>query len=299
MSTPILITTFRRPDFLRRLLEQIPGDSSDVYIWINGAFDESDTNKIKETIEVIGGFPEINIKQIKTNKEHFPSGYSIANAVSWIFETETRAIILEDDIIPTQEFFTYTEMALIELEFDEKIGSILGSNFVPSRNIADESFLYRGSDFVSSWGWATWSSKWEKFEPELEDWDSYKKVLPTSINTFFGKRKWKMIFHALENGKSDAWDYKWQFACWKHGYMHLAPNFNLVQNIGFTPEATHTTIAPYWVSEGTGVVPKNLNFIPTPLKIDIRADRWISKHVHPIGRFYWLKYHIKKLLQIS
>lgn len=298
MSAPILITTFRRPDFLRRLLEQIPQHSNFVYIWINGPLDESDCVKIRETVKVISDFPEINIKQIKINDEHFASGHSIANAISWIFESEKKAIILEDDIIPTQEFFIYTERALIEYEFNTKIGSILGSSSVPSRYITDESFLYRGSEFVSSWGWATWATKWDKFDFELEGWDDYEKVLPSSINTYFGKRKWRMIFNALESGETDAWDYKWQFACWRNGYASLAPNFNLVANIGFTSEATHTKIAPYWFTEHTKAISKDLNFVPHPLSVDVRADKWISKHVHPIGRIYWIKYHIKNLLKI-
>jgi hypothetical protein len=42
-------------------------------------------------------------------------------------------------------------------------------------------------------------------------------------------------------GKIDTWDYQWQFASRLNGRIAVMPNANLISNIGFGVEATHTT----------------------------------------------------------
>jgi hypothetical protein len=39
----------------------------------------------------------------------------------------------------------------------------------------------------------------------------------------------------------DTWDYQWLYACWSQSGLSIVPSRNLVTNIGFGPDATHTT----------------------------------------------------------
>lgn len=55
-------------------------------------------------------------------------------------------------------------------------------------------------------------------------------------------RYWAYIFQNAYDG-FNTWDYQWTFACWIQGGLSIVPNSNLVSNIGFGPEATHTKSA--------------------------------------------------------
>ena len=71
------------------------------------------------------------------------------------------------------------------------------------------------------------------------------------------------------------WDYQWFFACITRSGLTALPNNNLVSNVGFGEDATHTTK----VEEPT-VADKGLSeFIsPTFLLRDLEADRYTYDH---------------------
>jgi hypothetical protein len=62
------------------------------------------------------------------------------------------------------------------------------------------------------------------------------KLFPHSRDVAF----WTETFKAVQSGALDTWDFQLAFACFRHELLNIVPDRNLVQNIGFTPEATHT-----------------------------------------------------------
>ena len=51
---------------------------------------------------------------------------------------------------------------------------------------------------------------------------------------------WRACFDGVAGGSIDTWDYQWVYACWQHGGVSAMPAVNLVSNIGFGQDATHT-----------------------------------------------------------
>ena len=43
--------------------------------------------------------------------------------------------------------------------------------------------------------------------------------------------------HAEQNS---SWAFRWTFACWANGALTALPNVNLVSNVGFGADSTHT-----------------------------------------------------------
>ena len=41
--------------------------------------------------------------------------------------------------------------------------------------------------------------------------------------------------------QADAWDYQWMLTCWLQGGSAILPSSNLVSNIGFGTDSTHTS----------------------------------------------------------
>ena len=76
---------------------------------------------------------------------------------------------------------------------------------------------------------------------------------------------WGKIFERVYLASIDTWDYQWVFANWVNGRISIVPAVNLISNIGFGQNATHTTGA------------SELENLPiTPIKFPLS---------HPIGVF--------------
>lgn len=164
----------------------------------------------------------------------------IVTGLSKVFETEDRAIILEDDCLPNLKFFKFMEWGLSEFKDDTNIGMISGSNLISHKFSISE---YNGfSNYINIWGWATWKRVWLSHNPLL----SIKEVksnlkLHTSHLLFkwWETLYWKELFkNTLYAGTT--WDFQLQYTFFKHKYLSVYPNENLIFNIGFSGNGTHT-----------------------------------------------------------
>ena len=90
---------------------------------------------------------------------------------------------------------------------------------------------------------------------------------------------WARIFEKVYQGGIDTWDYPWTFSCWVQSGLTVLPNVNLVSNIGFDGDATHTKAA------GSKIAKIPVYEIMFPLKHpmtmirDDVADRWTDLNV--------------------
>ena len=94
----------------------------------------------------------------------------------------------------------------------------------------------------------------------------------------------QMFVHAFERayaaqGELDYWDYQWTFTCWAHHGLSILPTTALVENVGFGPEATHTT----WMGDVRARLPKGtMDFPlrhPATMVPDRAADQYIIERV--------------------
>lgn len=91
------------------------------------------------------------------------------------------------------------------------------------------------------------------------------------------RRYWSGIWQRLMvEGKPNTWDYHWTFTCLANSGLTALPNRNLVNNVGFGEDATHTTGASIKTSISEGIDP---NQHPTFLLRDAAADRYTFDHV--------------------
>jgi hypothetical protein len=85
--------------------------------------------------------------------------------------------------------------------------------------------------------------------------------------------RWTEIFDSMHAGTGpNAWSYQLTYASWTQNWLNIVPGRNLVQNIGFGEDATHTKRADV----GLKISPQRLNFPIT----------------HPPATFDWPEYAI-------
>jgi hypothetical protein len=122
---------------------------------------------------------------------------------------------------------------------------ISGCNMVASRFRPQESYTFIKYGHI--WGWASWRRAWKNFDVEMKQWPSWRDaggLHGVSPNDRPFEAHWRKVFDSAYTGTgmiSDAWDYLWQFACWRSSQLAVQPTVSLIENIGFRPDATHTT----------------------------------------------------------
>jgi len=164
----------------------------------------------------------------------------ISSGLDWVFDKVEEAIILEDDCLPDESFFPFCEELLNRFRRDERVGHISGVNFQFGSRRSDESYYF--SRYPHVWGWATWRRAWQNYDVEIRDWPLVKAE--GKLGDIFGDkrlaRRWERIFDDMYEGIIDTWDYQWVFSNMVNSRLSITPHYNLVSNIGFGDQATHT-----------------------------------------------------------
>ena len=167
---------------------------------------------------------------------------AVGEGISWFFEHEEQGIILEDDCVPDQSFFSFCDVLLKRYASDERVSVITGDNFQAGQRRGEPSASYYFSKYNHCWGWATWRRAWQYYQGDLPFWPEWsqstdwREKTPDPVE----RRYWGKIFERAHAGQIDSWAYPWTASVWYHGGLTATPNVNLVTNIGFDDAATHT-----------------------------------------------------------
>ncbi|KLO37892.1 methyltransferase type 11 [Mycobacterium nebraskense] len=164
----------------------------------------------------------------------------VYSGISWAFELVDKAIIIEDDCIPSASFFPYCAELLDRYENDERVMMVSGDNHLFGRAETADSYYF--SRYAHLWGWATWRRAWAKYDinmthwPEIRDRGLFDHYFRKMSERFY----WESVLQCAYDGKVDTWDFQWVYSIWANSGLCVAPARNLVRNIGFHPGATHT-----------------------------------------------------------
>ena len=168
-------------------------------------------------------------------------GRRVSSGLDWVFEQVPEAIVLEDDCLPAPSFFPYCEELLARYRQDERVALVTGTSFrtVPMRPVDS----YHFSRYPTVWGWASWRRAWRRYDFRLKFWPALKAGhwLGDLLDDPAAVRFWSRLFDRVAAGEIDTWDYQLVCSLWAQGGLTIMPRNNLVRNIGFGPDATHTT----------------------------------------------------------
>lgn len=274
MNTPVLYIVFNRPDVTGesfKVLEQIKPKK--LYIAADGpraykSNDDALCNAVKKIVENISW-------ECVVNKLYQPinlgCGKAVSKAISWFFEHEEQGIILEDDIIADLSFFTFAEEMLEKYKTNSNVMHINGCNFQNGVKRGNGSYYFSALPHV--WGWASWRRAWINYDFNLSDLNYFYNL--KKINNYFQQKNiqqhWLEIFFKMNRKWIDTWDYQWNYAIWNSNGSVITPNTNLIKNIGFNSNATHTTDAS---SKFSNLITHKIENIahPTAFRIDAEAD---------------------------
>ena len=173
----IAFFTFNRIEPVKRVFEVIrEAKPNRLYLISDGprAHKEGEDKKVAAVRSYIESNIDWDCQVFKNySSENLSCGKRLSSGISWVFESEERAIFLEDDILPDVSFFRYCEEMLEHHKNDDNIFLISGNNPIDNLYDIKEDYTYTKIPFI--WGWATWKHSWEKFQFDITDWPEVKK----------------------------------------------------------------------------------------------------------------------------
>lgn len=299
INVPVLLVAFNRPDTTQIVFGKIREvKPAKLYVAVDGPRKtrEGEANLVTEVKQIVQNVDWQCETHYRFNDKNLGAEITVSSAISWVFEKEEYAIILEDDIVAPLSFFRFAEQMLIKYRNEERIATITGSNTTPIELPNDEDYFF--AKYGHSWGWATWKRAWKGFDLYVTVPDEHLTMsfLSTITNSKAESRHYKKLFTALKKrgpGNS-TWDHSGLYYFRINQKLSIIPRVNLTSNIGIhglhAKGETEHHFQP--VDEGF-VVRKH----PEKVECNVEFDKHHFKsHIHKKTSFY--KRVIRRLKRI-
>ncbi|MDO4191001.1 MAG: hypothetical protein Q4D14_04880 [Bacteroidales bacterium] len=301
-TTPILLITFNRPRHTQRVLEVImQAKPKDLYVFQDGARDgnENDAIRCKAVREVVKTLTDNTATVLHTNysSKNLGCGAGPMTGISWFFDNVEQGIVMEDDCLAHPDFFGYCEEMLQRYKDNPQV-MFINSTLYNNRWQCRESYGF--SRYMVTGAWASWREVWQGFDLDLHTLNAnafFRHVNKLTHNVAEAEWWWYKVKEIQrDQSKKSYWDYQMQIHLFRKDAITIHPKVNLVSNIGFDTEGTHTLNN----NDGRGDRPIYGIFPlihPNEIKIDWRQDSyyWAKKPTKGwLNDWAHLCYHIIK-----
>lgn len=267
LNTPILLITFNRPDHTRQTLQRIlDAHPRDLYIFQDGARkgnanDALKCQQVRDVInELVAEYKAKHSSSLLTLHSYFSEanlgcGAGPMTGISWFFDNVEQGIIMEDDCLAHPDFFPYCEELLnrykgTEVKFinstlyDDRWTKALVPNIDLTSYLLPLTCSYGFSRYMVTGAWASYREVWQGFDLDLKDMSALKfawHVYRLTGNLAEAEWWWYQV-RAIQQDKNKKsyWDYQMQIHLFRQNALTIHPAVNLISNIGFDAEGTHT-----------------------------------------------------------
>lgn len=242
MNSPIILFAFNRLEAVRRtvesLLQNTEAADSDLYVFVDGPRDHVPTDRdkvgaVQEYVKTIQGFKQVTCTFGEKNKG---LGASVIAGVTQVINQYGRAIVVEDDLYCGKNFLAFMNQGLERYAENKEVFSVCGYTNKVKR---PKGYSYDAYACVrsSSWGWGTWSDRWETVDWTLEDW-SECEARAKDFNRWGGSDCYGML-RKWHEGKNQSWAIRFSYSQFVQGKVAIFPMVSKVVNEGFNNQGTN------------------------------------------------------------
>ena len=245
VTTPVVLVVFNRPEQTRKVLESISEAQPEHLIVIADgprSGRSADLVAVQETRELFEALPWSCSVERVFSKSNLGVRERILTGLDDVFSKYERAIIIEDDCLPSTDFLFFAQAILEKYEENNQIGLVGGFNNGASGSSSSKYFFSR---FPEIWGWATWANTWHDFRdaPLASGWS--KEEASEAIQHVESRIAQRRLSRLSALNKSiSTWDIDFALHLVNRELLTVLPKTNLIINIGFGDSATHTRIEP-------------------------------------------------------
>jgi hypothetical protein len=237
-SPAVLIVCFKRFQYIDDYFDLgIKVGITRFYIAVDGSENSVITERQREFVNQVNSkYKDKNIEIYWWLRlQNLGLAASMITALDWFFRFEESGIILEDDLLLSNEFFLFC-LSGLKSSRNENLYSISGNQ--PISNLLNGKSNNCGN-YPLVWGWATWRDRWIEIR-KIYELSSCSIIRPSSSLglTIFGF--WFAGVMRVRSGILSSWALPFAAASRSRNWLHIYPDVNLVQNLGNDKDATHT-----------------------------------------------------------
>lgn len=149
----------------------------------------------------------------------------------WAFSLTDKCIVLEDDCVPSQSFFTFCKEMLDRYADDPRVTMIAGFNTDEKSPVEADYFFTQA---FSIWGWASWARVVNNWDGEYAWLDAPEQV--RRVENIVRRRKYRSDFMDMcrehrESGKAYFESIFWSYLL-LHDGLAVMPRVNMISNVG-------------------------------------------------------------------
>jgi hypothetical protein len=283
-ATPILFLIFNRPDTTEKVFEKIR-EMQPRQLFISADGPRPDRKGEQEQCETARNVIQridwtCDLKK-NFSEKNWGCRTGVSSGIDWFFSQVEEGIILEDDCLPDSSFFYFCEALLEHYRNDERIMHIGGINVQDGAMRGAASYYFSRINHI--WGWATWKRAWDTYDVNLQTYPQLleQNLFPAVFPDPAVRRYWQRNIELVHKKIKDTWDVQWQYAVSVNNGLAILPNVNLVSNIGFDLNATHTVDNFHTLANRPTSAMKTIKH-PLVIVPDLQADDYaMRKYLNP------------------
>lgn len=270
---PVLLIAFNRPDLTRLVLQSIQAyGPTQLFVACDGPRPENQLD-LQLTEQVRNLFSRQNSGQelrLLFRENNLGPTLGVVSAIDWFFSHVEAGFILEDDCLPSQDFFRFAGELLQKYEEEGNVMGIGGSNPGEFGFAHEASFGFMR--LAPIWGWASWRNRWATYDRELQTYVDMKQG-SSSFKWPNIELKLALDWHLRQaiTHKATTWDYQLSWTVLHDNKLWAVPNNSLVANIGFRADATRTRRRRSAQPE-IHKLPREIRY-PRKMEVDLEHER--------------------------
>ncbi|MBK8611883.1 MAG: hypothetical protein IPN85_00030 [Flavobacteriales bacterium] len=244
LTTPVLLIGFNRIGPLRQVFEAIrAARPTKLYFACDGPRNEGERARCEEVRALAREVDWPCELHTRFNERNLGLRKGVSSAIAWFFENVEEGIVLEDDTLPVPSFFRFAQEMLEHYRNDERIWVVMGNNLMEDwPGEKDGSYYFSSHGYGAPWGWASWRRVWKYYDVDMKQWPALK-ASPFLKDFFLSEGEERDVhdmFDYVHEGRMNSWSYQLDITRIMNHGLSVLPNTNLIDNVGFGDDGTHT-----------------------------------------------------------
>ena len=174
-ETPVLILGFRRPANITRIIDAIrPSTPQKIFFAVDGPR-SGKTEELTLVLQTQKAIKSIDWEcdvRVRFRDQNLGIRKAVPDAVSWVLDSNSEVIVIEDDAIPGPDLLDFMKNQLENFRDDSSVAHVSGYNLVPREKLSRPTDLIRRSIYPESYLWGTWARAWTIYSDNVDDYRS-------------------------------------------------------------------------------------------------------------------------------
>lgn len=241
-NAPVVLFVYRRAEHLPDILDRIAAARPPrVYVFADAPRDREDRDATEAVQAIIAGWSPPFPVEVSVASRNLGNSARVESGIATVFETEEKAIFVEDDVALSAGFFGFCDRLLALYDGAPEVMMISGLNPLDTWPAKPAGADHLFSTLGNAQAWATWRRAWQRREGALDRWrrpDARARLAAFLLDDEMATAR-GALYDALDQGRETSWDYRWALARQLDHGLTAVPVRNLVRHLGHDVRATN------------------------------------------------------------